>query len=352
MKSYDYLIVGQGIAGSLLAYFLHHAGAGVLIVDDGNPHAASKVNMGLMNPIFGRKLKPAWMVDTLFPFAQDTYTKIGGLLGEQFYFPMNLIRFFVDARQRRLWEKRRQEAAVQPFISPTQELEAYAAYVNFPHGGVEIQGAAVVDVGRMLKRLRSWFQQKHLLLEEVFSPADLLIREDGVSWKSHRFSRVIFCEGHRARQNPYFSWLPFSPVKGETAVLRCPVLPAKKIIHKGIFLCPMWQAHFRAGSTHNHQDLSENVTEAGRAELQQKINDLLKVPYEIIDIQAGVRPTLQDNRPVMGIHPQHSRIGILNGFGSKGISQAPYFARRFCDFLLLNRPIPEEVSLTRFVTQS
>ncbi len=51
---FDFLIVGQGLAGSLLAWELMQRGAKVLIVDNGMPNA-SQVAAGLINPITGMR---------------------------------------------------------------------------------------------------------------------------------------------------------------------------------------------------------------------------------------------------------------------------------------------------------
>jgi len=48
----DFLIVGQGLAGSLLAWELIQRGCSVLVVDKGEENA-SQVAAGLINPVTG-----------------------------------------------------------------------------------------------------------------------------------------------------------------------------------------------------------------------------------------------------------------------------------------------------------
>ena len=45
----DYIIVGQGLAGTLLAYFLEQSGKSVVFVDNGYKTAATKVAAGIFN---------------------------------------------------------------------------------------------------------------------------------------------------------------------------------------------------------------------------------------------------------------------------------------------------------------
>ena len=65
----DYLIVGQGIAGSVLAWTLHQRGHHVLILDDPALPSASKASAGIFNPLTGKKLNRTWKADEIFPFA-------------------------------------------------------------------------------------------------------------------------------------------------------------------------------------------------------------------------------------------------------------------------------------------
>ena len=65
----DYLIVGQGISGTMLSWFLHKEGKSFAVIDDGNEHSASKTAAGIINPITGRRYVTTWMIDEVMPFA-------------------------------------------------------------------------------------------------------------------------------------------------------------------------------------------------------------------------------------------------------------------------------------------
>ena len=76
----DYLIVGQGIAGTFLSYYLIRAGKKVIVIDEYNPATASRVASGIINPVTGRRVVTTWMIDELLPFAQNAYSEIGAFL--------------------------------------------------------------------------------------------------------------------------------------------------------------------------------------------------------------------------------------------------------------------------------
>lgn len=66
MAEFDYLIVGQGIAGTLLTHFLLKKNKKFLVADLYNPNSASSVAAGLFNPVTGRRLVKTWKADSIF----------------------------------------------------------------------------------------------------------------------------------------------------------------------------------------------------------------------------------------------------------------------------------------------
>ncbi|MFT5168556.1 MAG: glycine oxidase, partial [Saprospiraceae bacterium] len=59
-KEVDYLIIGQGLAGSLLAYQLLERGKTVQIIDNHHNGASSSIAAGIINPITGRRFAKSW----------------------------------------------------------------------------------------------------------------------------------------------------------------------------------------------------------------------------------------------------------------------------------------------------
>ena len=53
---YDFLIIGQGIAGTLLAEELLANQQSVFIIDKYHPNSSSNIATGIVNTITGRKL--------------------------------------------------------------------------------------------------------------------------------------------------------------------------------------------------------------------------------------------------------------------------------------------------------
>ncbi len=74
----------------------------------------------------------------------------------------------------------------------------------------------------------------------------------------------------------------------------------------------------------------------------------LKVPFEIVDHFASVRPANMERRPFVGAHPKFSAVAILNGMGTKGCSLAPFFAKQLSDYLVEGKALYPDADVRRF----
>ena len=63
----DFLIIGQGLAGTVLAWNLIQRGRSVIVLDREDESTSSKVAAGLINPITGRYLTKSWRADETLP---------------------------------------------------------------------------------------------------------------------------------------------------------------------------------------------------------------------------------------------------------------------------------------------
>ncbi len=159
---------------------------------------------------------------------------------------------------------------------------------------------------------------------------------------------MIFCEGHQARFNPWFSYLPFVPSKGEMLQISIPGVSLNDIAKHKSYLVPLENNSYWIGATYEWNELTDTAGEAGTQQLIDSLSEVLKVPFELEKVHAAIRPTVKDRRPFLGSHPQHNRLLIFNGLGTKGTSLGPYWADHFCQFLLGKGELSEEVNIERF----
>jgi glycine oxidase len=102
------------------------------------------------------------------------------------------------------------------------------------------------------------------------------------------------------------------------------------------------------GDTFNWKDKTTLPTEQGKKELIEKLESFIKVPYEIVDHVAGIRPTVKDRRPLVGLHPKHSQLAILNGLGTRGVMIAPKVAKELYHHIENNALLDPECNIARF----
>ena len=105
MKQYDYLIIGGGLAGTILADFLKQESS-VILIDKEAGQYGSKVAAGIYNPVTGRRMVKSWMVDTFAPFALEYYREKEKEFGQKLIDVIDIQRLFHNNQQRGEWIER------------------------------------------------------------------------------------------------------------------------------------------------------------------------------------------------------------------------------------------------------
>jgi len=347
-KDFDYIIAGQGLSGSLLAWFALKKGLRPLVIDREDARSASRVAAGLVNPITGRRMVKTWKADEIIPFALQTYREMESCFQDTFYHEINIQKVFKNAEQQNEWLARSADPAYRGYVANSKSPGIPEYLLEQDLGGIEITQSGFLDTVKFLNNVRKYLMAEGLLCEGSLDYADITVDEQQVCWQQYRSRYLVFCEGSAARDNPFFYWLPFSFVKGQILTIHAPRLQTDKIINRDFWLLPLGAGYFRAGSTYETDIDNPLPTHAGYEQLTNLLSKQLKVPYEVLDQQAGIRPATQDVRPFLGTHPEYQRLAILNGMGSKGVSLAPYFARQMTDFLENEGILTEKANIYRW----
>lgn len=343
----EYLIVGAGLAGSVLADHLMKAGKRVMILDEPSLSNSSKVAGGLYNPITGRKMVKTWNCDALFDYLIPYYMGLESELGAKFIYDLPIYRPFFSIEEQNEWMAKSAEASYSTYVKDIKSKPTWTSEVNNPFGGLLLARSGYVDTMALLKALKAKFTRQGAYKEERFDFGKLNRSVGKFSYKELTFDRLIFCDGKLTENNPYFNWLPLSLVKGELLFIKSSVTP-RVIYNRGVFVIPIGHGLCKCGSTYNHQDLSEIPTKAAKDELIDRVKNLIGFDFEVIDQKAGIRPATKDRKPFMGEHPEAKDIWIFNGLGTKGVSLAPYYARQFVRHLEGLERLDDEVNIERF----
>jgi glycine/D-amino acid oxidase-like deaminating enzyme len=341
----DYLIVGQGLAGSLVAFELQRRGRSFMVVDYEKQNASSRIAAGMFTPINGKRMLVSWMAEELLRSGAETYPALEKLLHESFYFQRNIYQLFGSVKEQNDMMMQLSQPAFMQYVrlNPPNEKN-----VSHTFGAFEVTHSGFVDTGALCHAVRSWLHEKNVLYSERFNHDALEQADQSWEYKGAGFKNVIFCEGAASPANPYFAYIPFKLCKGEILVVRVPGINTGKILKKGVYLVHLHDDLFKAGSTYEWNDLSETPGKAGLESITMRLGELLTVPYEVVDHLAGIRPTIHDRKPVLGMHPRFTNMFIFNGLGTRGVMQAPYFARHLLAHIEEGKPLIKEVDVRRF----
>ena len=324
----DILIVGQGLAGTLLAWELERAEISFAIADAGNAGAsASRVAAGIVNPITGRRLVKSWRIDALLPAARAAYRELEAALGATVWREMRVRRIFQDEREQRVCVEKTARGELAPFAGPADDA------------GLWIEGAARVDVPALLDAAGArWRAQGRWRAGPVDFTTELA-----------RHELVVDCRGVAGARDPQWAAVPWEFSKGETLALAVDGLAPDVIFNRGHWLLPVAPGVAWVGATHEPSVLDATPIAAARATLESSASALLGArAFEVTGQFAGVRVNLPDKRPVAGRHPTIARLGVLNGLGAKGVLLAPALARQWVNHLTEGVPFEAEVDVARF----
>ena len=324
------IIVGQGICGTLLGWELYKGGKPFFVIDNGNPSSAGRVASGLINPVTGMRLAKAWRIDELLPVAIATYRELEEHLGISILQAYPLIEFFQNEEGVKLFAKRATE--YPQYLEPVTDASRWEGLFHLPHGAGVIH-CYLVNIRLLLAAWRQWLVVNSWLLEESVDWEAFHIREDHFRYRHQIFQHAICCEGAGVRGNPYFRHYQFAHNKGEALLLDIPGLPSEAIYHSGLKIAPWEQGRFWVGSSFQWAWDNELPTQAFRDNTEHRLSQWLKLPYTVTGHLVSVRPATVDRLPFAEWHPAHPGLGIFNGMGAKGCSQAPYFAHKLADQL-------------------
>lgn len=344
----DYLIIGQGIAGSVLALTLHNQGRKVVVMSKDHLSSSSAVAAGVYNPFNFRRSIPTWEARTACAMAQSFYSSAEGLLNAKFHAAKKIIRVFGDAEEKHRWNTYLHGMdpvfASEEVITPDLEKA-----VHTPFGYGILNGGGVVNTGAFLYAVREFFLSQHQYCDEVFH-ADLLQISDGTVTYDNRIHarQVVFCEGHLATGNSLFSHVPVAPSKGEVLHVEIPGLQLTDVLNGPVYLAPLGHDLYVCGATFNPGVADEIITDKAREELSAKLSSMIRLPFRVVSQFAGVRPAGRDRKPVIGRSVIRPELAIFNGMGSKGVLMSPWLAQQLVNHLENGTELQKEISAQRF----
>lgn len=341
----DFLILGQGICGTLLSFELLKRNQSFVVINDERKSASSEVASGLINPVTGKRNVKSWFFDELQEAALEAYQELEQKLSISLIRPLDLLKFFRSEEEKNFFFDK---AETEKEHLKTRNLPGWNSFFDFFYGYGMIHPCYLIGTQELLNGWKEKLKSINAYRNDCFSWEAFKTEENGIVYKDIKARKIICCEGASAKWNPFFRMLPFSFNKGEALVAAIPDLFSNHIYQHEFKIIPLPDGNFWVGSSFSWNYDSPEPTETFRIKAENFLNKFLKIPFEIRKHIAGERPSSMDYRPFVGFHPLFRNIGILNGMGTKGYSLAPYFARQMAENLASQKPVLPAADIQRF----
>ncbi|AWA28802.1 FAD-dependent oxidoreductase [Flavobacterium magnum] len=344
----DYLIVGAGLAGIAFAETALQNGRSVVVFNDQSQNS-SKVAGGLYNPVILKRYSKLQDAMEQVMYLQHFYGCIENQLGlgGKIVFNLPMLRKFFSIEEQNNWFAASDKPGLTPFLSTSLFTNAFNG-ITSPFNYGQVLHTGYVDTQLLTNAYAGYLAGLNAMRHETFSYDGMVINEDHVIYQDIEAKYVVFAEGFGIGVNPYFNYLPLNGTKGELLIIKAPGLDLDVILNTNVFILPLGNQLFKVGATYNWDDKTAVPTESGRAELIQGIGEILDCDFEVVDHLAGIRPTVRDRKPLLGKHPTHPRLHVLNGLGTRGVMLGPYVALKLFDYIERGDPLDPAIDIRRF----
>ncbi len=359
MRHSDVIVVGGGVIGSAVAYFLAREGASVLLLErDEVASHASGAAAGMLAPIgesesVGPLLRWGLRSLALFPELTAELRERSGVDPE--YVPSGILRVTRSARDaRRLrslaeslptaklaWLEPAQARAMGPQLAPDlvgalwspDEGHVRSPLMTRAYAGAAARLGARIETGApVLELLREGRQ----VVGARTAAAD------------HAAGQVVLCMGAWAPAGG--AWLdggcalPIVPVRGQILSLDAPSPSFSPIVWgPGAYLVPKRDGSLVVGATEERVGFDCRVTVAGATALLRAASRLIPslAGCSLRGFWAGLRPDTPDHLPAIGPVPGVEGLFVAVGHYRNGVLLSPITGRLVAD-AIAGKGLPEE----------
>ena len=346
MTKVDYIVVGCGLAGIAFCEQLRLNNKPFLVFDDGSQQA-SKVAGGLYNPVVLKRFTAAWKANELIQFALPFYSEIENHLQEKLIYEASILRVFSSVEEQNNWFEASDKPNLRKFLTDKIH-ENTNPNINAEFGLGMVLNTGRIDSMLLVNAYLDNLKKNGELINEFFEYEALIIRDDIIQYKGLESKHVIFADGFGLKKNPYFNYLPLIGSKGEYIIVKALELGLYHILKGSIFIIPLKNDEYLVGATYDNTDKTNVPTEQKKSELVTKLKRMINCEFEVIEQIHGMRPTVKDRRPLVGRHPKHNNLFVLNGLGTRGVMASPYLAKQLFDHVENDFALESETDIKRY----
>lgn len=341
----DFIIVGNGLAGISFAEITLKANKKILVFDN-NSQPSSRIAGGLYNPVVLKRFSEVWKAKEQLDFAFPLYHQIEKKLQVIFDYKIPILRKLASIEEQNNWFQAADKPNLAPFLNPNLVHKKYHNVESSFHYGL-VNETGYLDINTLILSYSEYLLRIDALSQETFDYNAIQFFESHISYKGIQAKHVIFAEGFGLHANPFFNNLPLDGTKGELLIIKAPKLNLDVVIKSSVFILPIGNDLYKVGATYDWKDKTNNPTEEGKRELVEKLREIISCDFEIVEHFGGVRPTVKDRRPLVGTHPNHKQLHVLNGLGTRGVMLGPYLANQLFQHIENDIPLDKEIDIIR-----
>lgn len=387
----DYGIIGGGLSGCLLAYYLLQQGKKVCLIEQNTiGSGASGTPLAMINPATGRFAKKG----------TNSVESIAQIEALQKLSPFSTAQDYIQKRKilRPCFDSEIAQKTYQNYLYDdwgpgiaewltSEEVKEQFPLINSCYGALVVHKGYVVNPKKYLHHLVEWLKDEpsFTLLEgykdleaesDLRNYADLpktpkyfAIRGSEVELQANK---LVHCTGAEEIIN---KMIPGVIVKGQTLQFQWmdSVKDTKSSVRDGNndnmvgnnwssllkkyaisaqgYLCSLDGRNMVLGSTYEHRYTSPKPDAKGKQYLINKLNrihDQLSNKIVNESMWAGLRFSTPDRMPIMDELPTYKGHYVFRGLGSKGLIYSHYYAKVFSKYLCGKGFLSKEVRLSRF----
>ncbi len=362
-NTYDFCILGAGLAGLSLADSLSGGNASTVVVDkSGIAAGASGTPGALVNPATGRRATKVWRAEACYEAISENLQKIASFAGPDtsFYHNNGLLRPALTEKMARKMKKQYDKTSWPDgwcIWKTESEIKEMHPGINCVDGGLWLPIGLSVNSREYLAAYGSYLEKQRV---NFILNAEVRIDQKEGSWiidtgdGQVRTKNLVFATGFSTRENRYWKWLPIHSIKGQVAEFELPEgkLPFTHSISSLGYISLIGDSNsFVQGSTYEHDFDDLSTDREGEQYLRKRMRRTLPRLEEKVRLKkqwAGVRASAPDKKPVAGTHPEIENLHIFTGLGSKGLLYSKYLADHLARNLLNSEPLIPEININRF----
>ena len=318
-EQYQNMIVGQGLAGSAIAWTLYWAGETLVIIDRGEEDSASRISAGLITPMTGKRFVRSPDYDEAWAAAVSFYRRVEQETGKQIFKEESMLRLFGSEKQRDAFiDESDQSSEIKRWEGTIQRSGETSV-------GLEMGPAGRLDVTQYLSATKEFFRNNSTVLDGEVRHSRLSIGNTiNLLEEDLQAERLIIATG--ATEFELFEGVPNNRSRGDILDVQIERYSSEKVVHRSIWIAQESDGTQRVGATYDWTGEADGPTQAAKGEILQKLSRLVDGEVEIIGHKSGLRPTMKDYEPVVGRHASYENVFLMNGLGSKGALRGPKLA--------------------------